>query len=57
VLKGYDTKISEPQLSLGPAAYKMSEPYKSEVGYKSSAPVGYEMKREKKKDWRDPFAG
>jgi len=56
VPKAYETTAATPQLSLGPAAYKMSEPYKSEVGYKSSAPVGYEMKREKKKDWRDPFA-
>jgi outer membrane protein assembly factor BamB len=49
----YETKPA-PQLTLGPAAYKMSEPYKSEIKYVARGP--YETLQEKKKDWRDPFA-
>jgi hypothetical protein len=54
----YETKSVQPQLTVGAAAYKMSEPYKTELGAyeKSSGPAGYQMGKEKKKDWRDPFA-
>jgi len=53
-IKIYETKPAVQQAD-GPAAYKTEIGYKSEVGYKSSAPVGYEMRKDKKKDWRDPF--
>jgi outer membrane protein assembly factor BamB len=47
--KAYETK-SAPQLTLGPAAYSMSEPYKSEMKYEKSGAIEYTMG--KKKDWR-----
>jgi hypothetical protein len=50
----YETKPVAQQAG-GPVAYKTEIGYKSEVGYKSSMPAGYEMRKDKKKDWRDPF--
>lgn len=49
----YETKPQTAQTNVAASPYTMSEPYKSEVKYQSSSP--YEMNKEKKKDWHNPF--